>query len=439
VKLSSAFIFLSAVLTFSSCTSPSKTADGELVRELEFQTPSENSAEALTKPVTVVLSIDGYRWDYNSLFNPPNLMNVERAGVAAKSLKPSYPSKTFPNHYTLVTGVKPPKHGIVSNEFYDPNRKLSYAIDDRNAVEDGQWYLAEPIWITAQKSGVRTASFFWVGSEAAIQGQSPNYFYRYSQEVPNAKRVDRVLEWLKLDEKVKPHLILMYFSTVDTAGHKFGTNSTELKDAVLAVDAQIGRLREGIRSLNQPVNLIIVSDHGMQDLDPAKTILIDESKAVADLLPKFILKGRGPQMLLYLKEGESPTVKTAMRNALNDYARASKKPFRVLMTQKELKRLNFDGSPRVGDLVLEPDLPWAIGVKAEAPSTKGANHGWDPKSLTMHGIFYAEGPSFREHAILPTVENVNVAPLILRTIGVQSPKGIDGSADVMKDILSLRK
>ncbi|RYZ75388.1 MAG: alkaline phosphatase family protein, partial [Proteobacteria bacterium] len=350
--------------------------------------------------------------------------------------KPSYPAKTFPSHYTLVTGVKPTKHGIVSNEFFDPDLKKSFAVDERLAVEDPNFYLAEPLWITAQKNGMRTASYFWIGSETAIQGMLPNSYYRFSQQISAAAEVDQILEWIRLPEGVRPHLILGYLPEVDLAGHRYGTKSNELKTAVLGVDSEIGRLRLAIQESGLPVNLIVVSGQGMQDLEKQKTILIDESSEVAALLPKFQIKGRGPQMLLYLNAGESPLVKTAMRNALQNYAQSNKKPFRVLMTRKELGRLQYEGSNRVGDLVLEPELPWVIGTKASAPGTTGANHGWDSKHLSMHGIFYAEGPAFKKHGLLPALDSVNVAPLVLKTLGLPEPKGLDGKANAFKDILA---
>lgn len=421
--------------TLVSCALAIKPNNNDVVEELQFESPKENSVAAQKLSTTIVVSIDGYRADYNAKFAPPTLTNLERTGASARSLKPVYPSKTFPNHYTLVTGLYPAKHGIVSNEFYDPARARSYAIADRAAVEDGSWYSGEPIWITAQKNGIRTASFFWVGSEAGIQGMSPNYYYRYSQEVPNAARVDRVLQWLTLPEIERPHLIMMYFSSVDTAGHRYGTNSKELREAVIGVDEQIGRLREGIKASGKPVNLIVVSDHGMQDLDPAKVILIDESPEVGALIAKFKVVGRGPQTVLYLNEGENPNVKVEMRDALRKYARTSQKPFRVMMTQAELKKFSYNGNPRTGDLVIDPDLPWALGTKAMPPSTAGANHGWDPKYPTMHAVFFAEGPSFRSRSILPTVDNIHVAPTILKTLGVKPPAGIDGNADAMKSIM----
>jgi predicted AlkP superfamily pyrophosphatase or phosphodiesterase len=419
----------------TSCSTPPAKPEGEVSTELTFEVPVMNSTEMVSHPTVVLVSIDGYRADYNALFNPPNLKAIEREGVSAKGLKPSYPSKTFPNHYTIVTGMTPAHHGIVSNDFYDESLKRSYALSDKVAVRDGSWYLSEPIWSLAQKAGLRTASYFWVGSEANIGGVYPNYYYNYSEQVPNSQRVLRALQWLKLAPEVRPHLVMIYFSDVDTAAHAFGTKSPQLRDAIASIDSEIGKLREGLK--NEPnTNLVIVSDHGMQDLDPQKVALIDESKDVAALLPKFKVMGRGPQMQMYLNEGEDPKTIHLMRVAIEKYARANRKELHVITTKKEFANYKYGPTPRTGELVIDPEIPWAVGLKSAPPSTKGANHGWFPKSSAMHGIFFAEGPAFRKHAILSTIENTNVAPLILHVLGLPIPKNLDGSLSAMKNALA---
>jgi predicted AlkP superfamily pyrophosphatase or phosphodiesterase len=419
----------------SSCATPPVKLAGEQSTELTYQVPPANSPEMIKHPTLVLVSIDGYRADYNSLFSPPNLRDLERSGVSAKSLRPAYPSKTFPNHYTLVTGMTPAHHGLVSNDFYDETTKKSYSIGNKPAVRDGSWYLADPIWVLAERAGMRTASYFWVGSEANIASAYPNYYYNYSEQVPDADRVDRALLWMNLSPELKPHVVLIYFSDVDTAAHLFGTKSPEMRAAVMKVDEQIGRLRTGLKNFAN-TDLVVVSDHGMQDLDPAKVILIDESPEVAELLPKFKVMGRGPQMQLYLNDGEDKLIIVKMKSALERYARANHKEFRVVTTKKEFAALKYGPTSRTGELVIDPEMPWAVGLKLSPPSTKGANHGWNPKSPIMHGIFYAEGPAFRRHSILSTVDNIHVAPLLLKVLGLPIPKNLDGHLSVMKSALA---
>lgn len=426
------------LVAVSCATAPKNRPAGEPVQELTFEENLNNSPEAMNKPYVVMVSIDGYRHDYNGLFSPPNLNAIEHEGVSAKSLKPIYPSKTFPNHLALVTGLYADRHGIVSNDFYDPARDQSYKLADTKAVEDGTWYLGEPIWVTLQKQGMRTATFFWPGSAAAIGGKYPNYYYRYSEAFPNSQRVDRVLEWLKLAPEKRPHFITLYFSDVDTAGHKTGTKSPELRSAVLSVDAEIGRLRAGLKATGLPVNLIVVSDHGMENMDPTKTLTIDEASDVAALMPKFRLVGRGPQMVFYLNKGEDPKLVTKLHQAIDAWARAGKKPVRVVRGDA-MTKLHYGGLPRTGDLVVIPDIPWVLGTKERPPETTGGNHGWDPKAQSMHGVFYAEGPAFKPHTLLPTFENVNVVPLITEVLGLKPARGIDGKLAPVKDALANAK
>jgi predicted AlkP superfamily pyrophosphatase or phosphodiesterase len=422
---------------FSACSTPPVKPVGELSTELTYEVPVMNSPEMISHPTVILVSIDGYRADYNSLFSPPNLQELERAGVSAKGLRPAYPSKTFPNHYTLVTGMTPAHHGIVSNEFYDSATKKSFAISDKNAVRDGSWYLAEPIWLMAEHAGMRTASYFWVGSEANIDGAYPNYYFNYSDQVSNSDRVDRALQWLKLAPELRPHLIMVYFSVVDTSAHLYGTKSPQMRDAVMQVDQQIGRLREGVKA-SPNTNLVVVSDHGMADLDPMKVALIDESSEVAELLPKFKVTGRGPQMQFYLNDGEAPANIARMKSALDRYAKANHKNFRVITAPKDFMALKYGPTSRTGDLVIDPELPWVVGTKGAPPAFKGGNHGWNPKNSVMHGIFYAEGPAFRPHAILSTVDNINVTPLLLKVLDLPIPKNLDGRLSAMKNVLATR-
>ena len=421
---------MSLIASAGGCAGTTRTQESGTDMKIA-DTQAVNSAEGMNRPYVVMVSIDGYRYDYNSLFNPPNLTRLAADGVAAESMRPVYPSKTFPNHYSIVTGLYADKHGIVSNEFYDPAREQTYALADRAAVEDGSWYGGDPLWIAVQKQGVLAASYFWVGSESNIQGRYPNYYFRYDESVPNNARVDQVIDWLKMPADRRPHLITMYFDDVDTAAHEFGVQSQQTREAVLDVDAAIGRLRAGIAQLNLPVNVIVVSDHGMQDIDPSKVLLIDEAPEVARLLPKFRAVGRGPQMNLYLNKGESPKLISDLQAALR-----KKSKFYRVYRREEMAALNYGALPRCGDLVIVPDLPYLVGTKAKAPGTAGANHGWDPaRAKNMHGIFFAAGPNLREHMTVPSFENVHVYPLVLEILGLRPISQIDGRLEVLQGAL----
>lgn len=431
MKIIFRLLLLASVASQIHCASNSTSTDGGQDNELTYSVPQQNDPAKMSAPYVVMVSLDGYRHDYNELHNAKNLLAIAASGVAAKSLKPVYPSKTFPNHFSIATGMYAENHGIVSNEFYDPERKETYALSDRNAVSDGSWYLSEPIWNTIGKQGLLTASFFWVGSEAAIQGHYPNHYYIYDSATPNTKRVDKVLEWLSLPDDQRPHFITTYMSDVDNAGHNFGPKSPQVAEAVAAVDAQIGRLKQGIDALRAKglaINLIVVSDHGMHDISPKKLIRIEEP-----LLTHFQVVGVGPQMLIYLNEGQNPKNIDKLYTSLEKMAR-KKGHFRVHRRQS-MKSYRYAKNARAGDIVLEADLGWSLVLPKTTREMVGGNHGWDPNSQSMHGIFYAEGPGFKKSKKIPTLDIVDIYPAILKVLGLQIPEGKDGKLDKIKSAL----
>lgn len=399
------------VLTFCSCA-----------------TSNKSTPQASAKPYVVLVSLDGFRYDYAEKFHASHLLGLAKTDVHAKSLEPIYPSKTFPSHYAMVTGLYAEHHGLVSNEFYDPARDAVYRIGDRSAVEDGSWYGGTPLWNEIEHQGLRTASFFWVGSDAPIQGHFPTYHYRYDEKIPNETRVAQVLAWLKLPESERPHFITVYFSDVDSAAHKHGVDADETRQAVLRLDEIIGELLSGVQALPLPVNVIIVSDHGMADLDEKKVEYLDDYAQLND----FLVLGRGPQVLLYLKKGHDPKKINETHKKLQDQA----KHFRAYLRAEIPERFHYKSNPRVGDILIEPDQPYAIGLRSEHTQVHGANHGWDPdQGMYMHGIFYATGPAFCKGIELPTFRNIDIFPLVLNVLGLAERQDIDGHIDSIRDAL----
>ncbi|MCP5051927.1 MAG: alkaline phosphatase family protein, partial [bacterium] len=207
---------------------------------------------------------------------PPFLSGFKNKYSGSKGLIPVYPSKTFPNHYSIVTGMYAGNHGIVSNEFYDPQKGKRYSVRDRSTIKDGSWYGGVPLWVLAEKQGMLTAPYFWVGSETNILGTLPTYYYSFDSKVPYLDRARQVIKWLKLPLEKRPHFITLYFSIVDTMGHRYGPGSKQLKDAVFKVDGVLDWLFKEIEKLELPVNIIIVSDHGMMEMDTAKIEYLDD-------------------------------------------------------------------------------------------------------------------------------------------------------------------
>ncbi|MGZ3723601.1 MAG: alkaline phosphatase family protein, partial [Bdellovibrionales bacterium] len=239
-----------------------------------FQENFKNSPAAEKAPYVILVSLDGFRHDYAEKYKAKSLQDMAEQGTSAQSLIPVFPSKTFPNHYSIITGLYADEHGIVSNEFYDPTTKETYNAF-KGGAREAKWYAGEPLWITAEKNGFVSASYFWVASEAPIEGQYPNYWVEFSELVPDLDRVHQVVAWLKLPASERPHFITLYFSGVDHAGHKFGTDSAETAHAVQHLDEVIGELRRELATVNLPIDLIVVSDHGMDNLSSDKIVGLD--------------------------------------------------------------------------------------------------------------------------------------------------------------------
>jgi len=394
-------------------------------------------ADAQERPYVILISFDGFRYDYMSKFETPNFHQFIEAGASAESLIPSFPSKTFPNHYTLVTGMYPGHHGLVDNEFYDPLLKKTYGMRKKDAVSNSAFYGGTPLWQLAQRQGVKTASYFWVGSETPIQGEHPTYYFPYDESVPNQKRIDQAIAWLKLPEVERPHLITLYFSLVDTEGHNTGTNSEKLSATVQQADAILGELMAKLKSLSLPVNVVIVSDHGMLELKQVQESYITLARFIDLNNSSVKVINAGTQAHLYTNKVDS------LQEALQKQSTALH--FNVYRRKDFPPSWHYD-HPRAGDLLLvaKPgfyfqmaDKPFGTVKLLEVINSPVFGvHGYDPLLVKeMHGILYASGPHIRAGARLPSVENVHVYPLIAALLQLDVPPGIDGKLAVVKEML----
>jgi predicted AlkP superfamily pyrophosphatase or phosphodiesterase len=402
---------LLAALTLGACTAPRPTTGG---------TGGVNRADQQGKPYIVLVSFDGFRADYLDRYPAPNFQRVVRRGVRAEGLVPVFPSKTFPNHYSIVTGLYAEHHGLVANSFYDPARGESYSISNRDAVMDGSWYRGEPIWVTAERQGMVAASYFWVGSEADVAGVRPTFWKPYDGAVPNEARVDSVLAWLRLPPARRPHVVTLYFSEVDDAGHRHGPDAPELGAAILNVDRALGRLLDGLDALphGRAVTLVLVSDHGMAAYTPDHAValetLIDTTGVrVADF---------GPNANLHVRGG--PERARAVRDTLNRRLRHGRAYLRTELPA----RLHYSADPRIGDVVVVMDVPYLINPRARLPRSGGGTHGWDPAAREMHGLFLAMGPGLKVGATIPAFVNVEIYPFLAETLGLRPAPALDGRA-----------
>ena len=373
----------------------------------------------------VMLSMDGFRWDYADRVPTPNLDFIASNGVKAEYVIPAFPSNTFPNHYTMATGLYPDNHGIVNNNFYCPELDMTYRMRDRDAVENGAFYGGEPIWVTAEQQGVTAASYFWVGSEAPVKGIQPTYWKIYDHGHPFAARIDTVAYWLQMPKEKRPQLITFYFNEPDSQGHRTGPDSQEIDELVMELDGLVGYLLETLQSLPiaDNINLIVVSDHGMTERSQER--YIDLSQYVDRDQMRWVFGGN-PTMLLGPREGQLEAVYNSLKDVDNLF---------IWKTGELPERLNFGHNPRTLDLVLMADSTWNIGWGE--PTERfytGGSHGWDNAKKDMHTIFYAMGPAFKTNHTQAAFELVDLYPLIAHIMNLE-PAEVDGKFDRVKDML----
>jgi arylsulfatase A-like enzyme len=390
-----------------------------------------NDLAQLTKPYVVMVSLDGFRYDYLDLFPTPNLHRIIDAGVRADAMIPVFPVKTFPNHYSIATGMYADSHGIVGNSFYDPLRDEWYSIGDRASVEDGTWYGGEPIWVTAVNQGMLSASYYWVGSEAAIGGVYPTYWRRFDGDVPYEERIDQVLSWLDLPEEKRPHMITAYMEETDGVGHGVPTEAPELATAVALVDSMIGRLLDGIDQLPHAdqVYVVVTSDHGMAAFYADQTYFLGDLVSLGENVTTV---GTGPHMVLYVDD--EPAVADALREEL-----AAVLPKATVYRVGDMpERLQYEtAGPRLGDIVIVPELGWSVVPwKEETRAARdGWTHGWDRNNEEMYGLFVASGPRIQAGQRIGSFENVNVYPLLAEILGLVPNPEADGRLEVLGSIL----
>jgi alkaline phosphatase D len=387
-------------------------------------------AVAQEKPYVLLVSFDGFRHDYVERFNLPNFKSFIREGSQAKAMIPSFPSKTFPNHYTLVTGLYPGHHGLVDNTFYDPERQEMYRMNARDKVSDPYYYGGTPLWKLAQQHGMKSASYFWVGSEIKEEGQHPDYYFLYDEEVPFEARIDQVADWLTLPAAERPHFITLYFSSPDHESHEYGPLADETRQTLLRMDSLLGYLVAKVRATKLPVNIILVSDHGMKEMEfKSETfIFLDE---LFDLQhPGINFANGGSQAHLY-------TSGPLQHDSLYKMLKKKEKYFTVL-TQEEFPSSWHYQHLRAGDLMIVADPGFYIREKGRARFEQsmitGKNfgaHGFDPTTeKDMYGIFYAHGPNIRAGITVEPFENVHIYPLIAKILGLTLPE-IDGKESVL--------
>jgi predicted AlkP superfamily pyrophosphatase or phosphodiesterase len=405
------------------------------------QRPAATPAIAATagKPAPVLLiSIDGYRHDYMQRGLSPTLAMLARGGVHAASMQPAFPSLTFPNHYTLVTGLTPDHHGVVNNTMFDPQLG-KFSLSSRKAISDGRWWAeGTPIWETADQHGLRTATMFWPGSEADIHGHRPDHWLAYDGSVTPAQRVDQVLAWLDLPVAERPSFLTLYFDAVDHAGHVYGPDTPQVNEALRETDAALAQLVSGLkrRGLFDRINLIVVSDHGMATVPEANNVMIDTLIPLDQVhaVSLGILAGFNPK-------SDSAEARAAFRK-IEQTLEQPQAHMQCWDKSRVPARLAYGHNARVPQLLCLANVHWRITTTEYAAKRKGrvslGEHGFDNAEPLMQAIFVAHGPAFRVGAQVPAFPNVDVYPLMSHLLGIPAAAN-DGSYDEVSKMLRAGK
>jgi alkaline phosphatase D len=389
-----------------------------------------NSAWAQRQHYVVLVSLDGFRWDYARRDRAEHLLALGRHGVwAPEGMLPSYPSLTFPNHFTIVTGLYPEHHGLVANSFYDPARNARYSMSDPKAVTDGSWYSGAPLWSLAESQGMHAAILLWPGSEAEIAGFRPTWYAHFDAKTeasPEAlqARIDNVVALLDLAPEDRPHFIAIYYSEPDHEGHEFGPDAAETRKAVLKMDAEIGKLKAALDKTGLSIDLVVVSDHGMVRSE-GPWINLD---SFADLKG---FDAVGP-LLYATSEDDRVRVYNQLKKAASQ--------FTVYRLKNVPAELNYNQNPRSGDPVAVATGPYAIRAHApdagltDHPPTIGM-HGFDPAKVPeMKASFFAAGPDILPGKTVAPFENVNLYPWIAHMLDLKPAKN-DGSLNILAGTL----
>jgi len=382
-------------------------------------------------PVTILVSIDGFRPDYLDRAVTPRLLALAQAGVRAP-MHPSFPSKTFPNHWTIVTGLNPDHHGIVANKMEDaarPKKSFTMASDD-----PFWWNQATPLWVDAEKAGIRTATMFWPGSNVAVGGiratdwpntitggTRPEDWQQFNQQISSAQRVRAVLDWLRRPAAIRPRFVTLYFDPVDTAGHIYGPAAPETTDAVAKIDGDVGVLVDGLAEMGQPANIVVVSDHGMAPLSDDRVIRLDRIAHSAD----YRAIETGPYASLAAVPGHERALDAQLLRP---------HPHLQCWRKAEIpKRFHYGTHPRIPPYFCLAETGWNIVDVKQEEDEKG-NHGFDNMSPEMTALFIANGPSFARGRTLAPFVNVDIAPLMRDLLGLPAKLG-DGDDAPFRDVL----
>ena len=394
--------------------------------------PRTSASAARARPYVLLVSLDAFRHDYLDRYRMPALDSIARAGIRAEALVPPFPSKTFPSHYTIATGLYPGHHGIIGNNFYDRASDRWFRVKDTAAIRDGRWYGGEPIWVAAERDGVKTAVYFWPGSEADVKGVRPTYWKHYSASVPDSQRVDESAAWLRLPGAARPHFLMLYLSDVDDTTHRYGPETAHTAVAVASLQRALARLFDSVAAmpLHDSLDVVVLSDHGMADAPSSQTIAILPLLLAAGIDTSRVRLGdNGPTMSIWFG-GDDALARRAV-DALGTRLTHA----RAYVRGATPERWHLDGNPRGGDAIVVADLGYVVVKGATDRFLDTGTHGWDPSYPEMHGIFLAAGPQVRRAGRIPAFDNVHVFPFLAALLGLEHVPPTDGDMRVLAPYL----
>lgn len=386
----------------------------------------KNDKSQLNKPYVILISADGFRSDFATIYDAPFLNTAAKNGVRAKFMTPSFPSLTFPNHYSIITGLYPSHHGLVDNNYYDKASGLQYSMSNTKMVGNGKWYGGTPLWVLSEQQKMLSASFYWVGSEADIQNTRPTYYYIYNDKISIASRINTVKNWLSLPEDQRPHMISFYFPEVDHEAHAFGPNDAHVAAAVKFVDSSVNALQAALATLNLPINYVFVSDHGMTRVDTENTMRMPAA------IDTTAFKVPWGDALIRLYARDVTKIESTYQALKKDTAITV---YKLDETPDYWHSKSIDDKyNRLGDLIVVPHLPKVFNFSTR--KTSPGKHGFDNHFADMRATFIAWGPAFKKGLYINDFENVNVYPLIANILGLKyDESSIDGKLNVLQPIL----
>lgn len=382
------------------------------------------TAFSQTAPTTILISLDGFRWDYLQKPESIYLNKIATSGVKALSLKPVFPTSTFPCHYSIITGRYPDNHGIIANSFHDLYAGERFSIGSPSIYES-RWWRGEAFWETAKLHGIKTASYFWPGSELTDAVRRPDFYEKYEHSRPYEKRIEGVLRWLTLPENIRPRFITLYFDATDSKAHSHGINSKELNEAVALLDNMIRKLDEGLDKLGirDSINLIIVSDHGMTTLDSSRIINLREIIPDDDVY----ISALGPYAFVQPPKYKLGTTYTILQK--------HEKGYKTFLKDEMPVNYNYSTNPFLTEIIMVAEIGWLLQTDYKWTGNYLATHGYDNNHLDMHGIFIARGPSFKSGYLTGSLNAIDIYPMLCDIFGIRPAPGIDGRLSDIRQVL----